>query len=178
MPPEGHRIAPAGRGRPPLAAVLGTAVFVLAVPGTAVVVGPWLLSGWKLREPLLDTVWTRWLGLLLLAAALPLFADFVLRFVREGHGTPAPIAPTRFLVRGGPFRWTRNPGYLGVLGLLAGQGLVFASPAVLVYAAVIGLAFHAFVVAYEEPALRRRFGAEYETYCRAVPRWLPRPPRR
>ena len=91
----------------------------------------------------------------------------------EGRGTPAPIAPTEHLVVGGPFRWVRNPGYLSVVALLVGQALLFASPAFSVYAAVVALGFHLFVVLYEEPTLRRQFGADYETYCRAVPRWVP-----
>jgi protein-S-isoprenylcysteine O-methyltransferase Ste14 len=68
----------------------------------------------------------------------------------------------------------RNPGYVSVLTLLVGQALLFASPGLFAYAAVVALAFHLFVVLYEEPTLQRQFGTEYETYCRAVPRWLPR----
>ena len=79
---------------------------------------------------------------------------------------------------GGPFRWVRNPGYVSVLALLLAQSLIFASPALLAYAAALALGFHLFVVFYEEPTLRRQFGAEYEAYCRAVPRWLPRRPPR
>ena len=63
---------------------------------------------------------------------------------------------------------------MGVLGLIVGQGLLFASASVLVHAAVMALAFHLFVVLYEEPHLRRKFGTEYEEYQRRVPRWLPR----
>src|SRR5262249_19139083 len=102
------------------------------------------------------------------------FAAFNLRFVVEGRGTPAPIAPTEHLVVGGPFRWVRNPGYIAVIALLLGQALLLGSSAVLAYATVVALGFHLFVVFYEEPTLRRQFGAEYETYCHAVPRWIPR----
>lgn len=160
--------------KPPLSAILGTILFVVVVPGVVVVLVPWLLSGWVFRLPLLGTDLTRWLGLGLIVAGLPVFTLFLLRFVREGHGTPAPVAPTKRLVVGGPFRYVRNPGYLGVLAMLAGQGLLFGSVDVLGYAVIVALAFHLFVVAYEEPTLRRTFGAEYEEYCRAVPRWVPR----
>jgi protein-S-isoprenylcysteine O-methyltransferase Ste14 len=159
---------------PLLHAALGTIVFVVLVPGSVVVLGPWLLTGWHIAPPLLGRRLTRLLGAALLVLAVPLFAAFNLRFVVEGHGTPAPIAPTERLVVGGPFRWVRNPGYVSVLALLVGQALLFASPQLFAYAAVVALAFHLFVVLYEEPALRRQFGADYETYCRAVPRWLPR----
>jgi protein-S-isoprenylcysteine O-methyltransferase Ste14 len=117
---------------------------------------------------------TRWLGWALLGLALPLFVLFNLRFVVEGHGTPVPIAPTDRLVVGGPFRWVRTPGYVSVVTLLVGQALVLGSPAVLGYAVVVAIAFHLVVVLYEEPTLRRQFGADYETYCRAVPPWVPR----
>ena len=75
---------------------------------------------------------------------------------------------------GGPFRWVRNPGYIAVVSLVVGQALLFGSGAVLAYAAFLALAFHLFVVFYEEPTLRAQFGEEYDAYCRAVPRWLPR----
>ena len=155
-------------------AALGTVVFVLLAPGSVVVLGPWLLTGWHVAPPLLGWLVTRWLGAALLVLALPLFVAFTLRFVVEGHGTPAPIAPTDCLVVGGPFRWVRNPGYVSVVTLLVGQALVFGSPGLLGYAAVVAIAFHLFVILYEEPTLRRRYGADYEMYCRAVPRWVPR----
>ena len=68
----------------------------------------------------------------------------------------------------------RNPAYLCAVSIILGQGLFLTSTSVLVYAAVVALAFHLFVVLYEEPTLRETFGAEYMTYCREVPRWIPR----
>jgi len=151
-------------------AAIGTLVFTAVLPGTVVVLLPYLLTGWRLAAGLVP----RALGLLLVAAALPVFVAFLLRFVREGLGTPAPIAPTERLVVGGPFQRVRNPGYVAVVALVLGQALLFGSGAVARYAALLALGFHLFVVLYEEPTLRRRFGSEYETYCRRVPRWWPR----
>jgi protein-S-isoprenylcysteine O-methyltransferase Ste14 len=162
--------------RLPIRALVGTIVFVAVVPATVIVLGPYWITGWHLREPFLGTTLTRWLGALLVVAALPVFVSFLGRFVFEGRGTPAPVAPTERLVVGGPFRWTRNPGYVAVDAMLVGQGLVFASPAVLAYAAFIALAFHVFVIVYEEPTLRDTHGEEYERYCLRVPRWIPRRP--
>jgi protein-S-isoprenylcysteine O-methyltransferase Ste14 len=156
-------------------AALGTALFVVLVPGSVIVLGPYLLTGWRFAPPLLGTEATRWLGVALLVFGTPLFLAFILRFVFEGIGTPAPVAPTRHLVVGGPFRWVRNPGYIAVLALVVGQALLFGRRDVLVYAAALAAGFHLFVLLYEEPALRRQFGSEYEAYCRAVPRWLPSP---
>jgi protein-S-isoprenylcysteine O-methyltransferase Ste14 len=101
----------------------------------------------------------------------------VREFVVVGRGTPAPVAPPEALVVSGLYRWVRNPMYVGVLCWLAALALFFASGAIALYAAVVFAGFNAFVMGYEEPALRRRFGAAYERYCRSVPRWLPRPPR-
>jgi protein-S-isoprenylcysteine O-methyltransferase Ste14 len=160
--------------KPPVGAVIGTAAFVLVVPGTAVGLVPYWLSGWVFRPPLLGWSLTPWLGAMLFVLGLPVFVDFVVRFVREGHGTPAPIAPTRHLVVGGPFRYVRNPAYVAVVAMTAGQGLFFGSLRVLLYALGLALGFHLFVVLYEEPTLRRSFGEEYEAYQRHVPRWIPR----
>lgn len=160
--------------KPPRRALLGTIAFTVLVPGTTIVLVPYLLTGWQLAPPLLGIEATRTVGVALLLLAAPLFFRFLSGFVREGHGTPAPIAPTEHLVVGGPFRWIRNPGYVAVVALVAAQGLVFGSGAILLYALVLAVAFHAFVVLYEEPTLRRQFGSAYEQYCREVPRWIPR----
>jgi protein-S-isoprenylcysteine O-methyltransferase Ste14 len=168
--------APHARDRPSWRIILGTILFVLTVPGTVVVLAPYWLTGWRPGPVLLGTSLTRWLGVLLIVIGLPLFTDFVVRFVREGLGTPAPIAPTRHLVVGGPYRVVRNPGYVAVIALLFGQALVLARTELLVYAAAVAAGFHAFVVLYEEPTLRRTFGPQFEAYTRRVPRWLPRPP--
>ncbi|MBW1689100.1 MAG: isoprenylcysteine carboxylmethyltransferase family protein [Deltaproteobacteria bacterium] len=153
-----------------LGPTFGTIVFVALVPSTVIGVIPYALSGWHLAE----AAALRWAGALLLLLALPVFVDFLVRFVREGRGTPAPGADPERLVIGGAFRYVRNPGYVGVLGLIVGQSLLFASAAVLAHAAIMALAFRLFVVLYEEPHLRRKFGTEYEEYQRRVPRWLPR----
>jgi protein-S-isoprenylcysteine O-methyltransferase Ste14 len=153
-----------------LGPTLGTILFVALVPGTVIGSIPYALSGWRLAE----AVALRWAGACLLLLALPVFVDFLVRFVREGRGTPAPGADPERLVIGGAFRYVRNPGYVGVVGLIVGQSLLFASAAVLAHAAIMALAFHLFVVFHEEPYLRRRFGAQYDEYQRRVPRWLPR----
>ncbi len=158
--------------------LIGTVAFVLLAPGTVVGVVPFLLTRWRLAPPLAGCAATRWLGAAVVLAGAPLFYNFVARFVLEGRGTPAPIAPTQRLVVGGAFRWSRNPGYISVIAMLLGQGLFFGSAAVVLYALGVAVAFHLFVVWYEEPTLRRMFGDDYRAYCERVPRWLPRWPRR
>lgn len=96
------------------------------------------------------------------------------RFVIEGIGTPAPIVPTEHLVVGGLYRYVRNPMYLAVTAAIVGQALFFGQFSLVVYAFVVGLPMFAFATWVEEPMLLERFGAEYETYRRAVPGWWPR----
>lgn len=95
-------------------------------------------------------------------------------FVVEGLGTPAPIAPPERLVVGGMYRYVRNPMYVAVLATIGGQTLLLGRPVLLLYGAVMAASVVAFVHWYEEPNLRRRFGADYERYRAAVPGWWPR----
>jgi protein-S-isoprenylcysteine O-methyltransferase Ste14 len=103
-----------------------------------------------------------------------LFDSVFLRFAREGRGTLAPIDPPRFVVRGGAYRIIRNPMYVANVAIVVGSAAMFRSPQLLAWAVGILLAFHVFVVAYEEPTLRRLFGEDYDTYRRDVGRWIPR----
>ena len=109
-----------------------------------------------------------------LGACLSLWCvkDFVVR----GRGTPAPFDPPTQLVLKGPYRYVRNPMYVGLFLVLVGEAMLYASFFVLLYALFLVAAAHIFVVFYEEPTLRRRFGESYKQYLRSVPRWLPRMP--
>ena len=96
------------------------------------------------------------------------------RFAREGRGTLAPIDPPRFVVRGGAYRVVRNPMYVANVAIILGCGAVFGAWVLVAWAAVVLVAFHLFVVIYEEPTLERIFGVDYEAYRRSVGRWFPR----
>jgi len=95
-------------------------------------------------------------------------------FAARGLGTPAPIAPTKFLVTTALHRYVRNPMYLGVALAILGEAALFRSIHVAEYAGIMLLIAHTFVVLYEEPTLQRQFGESYEEYRRNVPRWIPR----
>lgn len=154
------------------AAVLSAGFFVVA-PGTVVGLIPWLITGWRFSQPLPGWAAARVVGAVLIAAGLiPPISAFT-EFVKAG-GTPIPIAPTEHLVVTGFNRYVRNPMYVGLLGAIIGQALLFGNFRLLIYAAAAWLVPAAFVHWYEEPTLARRFGAEYEEYRRAVPAWLPR----
>ena len=95
-------------------------------------------------------------------------------FLVKGKGTPAPIDPPKELVVSGLYKVVRNPMYVGVLLMLIGHFLCFWYLSLLIYAVFFFIAFHLFVINYEEPNLKKRFGATYEDYISKVPRWMPR----
>lgn len=155
-------------------AAIGSAMFFLAAPGMVAGLIPWLLTWWQSRE-----VGTWWLvaqivGVALIAAAVAVVVHSFARFVSEGRGTPAPVAAPEQLVVGGLYRYVRNPMYVGVVGAILGQALLLARWELGVYAGVVALVVTAFVTAYEEPELSRRFGEQYTEYQRHVGRWWPR----
>ncbi len=114
------------------------------------------------------------LGILLIAAGVALLGACIFEFARSGRGTLAPVDPPRQLVVQGLYRYVRNPMYLSVTAILLGELLVTRSPALLAYWALWFAAVNLFVIGYEEPALRRQFGASYAQYADAVGRWIPR----
>ena len=117
--------------------------------------------------------WTPALGIAVMAVGGTLALACVATFVTRGEGTPAPMDSPRKFVVAGPYRFVRNPMYIGGFLVLAGFGLYERSPAILFFALPWLLLAHLFVVLYEEPHLRTKFGSPYETYCRSVRRWLP-----
>ncbi|MFF4362743.1 methyltransferase family protein [Streptomyces sp. NPDC001604] len=153
------------------AAALGATLFLFLAPGTVVVLLPWWLTGWRAGD------WwppVRVLGLLPLVAGAVVLLSAYVRFVVEGSGTPAPVAPPEHLVVGGLYRYVRNPMYVAVVAAIGGQGLLLARPVLFGYGACAAGAMWAFATWYEQPALTRRFGADYTRYRRAVPGWWPR----
>ena len=141
----------------------------------------WLAPPARALDPMLGLGplpgWSRIAAWVLLAlggaTALGCAATFVWR--GEG-GTPAPFDPPRVFVAVGPYRWVRNPMYLGGVALLAGFGLWHRSPSMTALAGVFLLAAHLFVRFREEPVLKERFGESYRAYRRRVNRWVPAPP--
>jgi protein-S-isoprenylcysteine O-methyltransferase Ste14 len=154
------------------AAILGSFCFLLA-PGVVAGLVPRWISHWQIKAPLLGIAAFRVIGATLIVLGVPMLLDSFARFAVQGLGTPAPVFPTKHLVVTGLYRHVRNPMYVGVIALIAGQGLLFGNLRVLEYGALVWLAFYLFVLSYEEPKLRRTFGDEYREFCRNVPRWLP-----
>ncbi|HEU4559745.1 MAG TPA: isoprenylcysteine carboxylmethyltransferase family protein [Longimicrobium sp.] len=154
--------------------LLKTLLFTVLVPGTvAGVIPAWIRGGWRIHAP----AWAALAGgaVLLVGAGIYLWCAW--DFATAGRGTPLPQDPPRALVARGLYRFSRNPMYVGVVTAVVGQALWARSGGIAAYAAVLAAVFHLRVVRFEEPVLRRSFGADYERYIVEVPRWFGRPAR-
>lgn len=151
---------------------LKTLLFTILVPGTVTILVPGLLlsSPWN-RFPLAGGIF-RYAGLAFAFLGALIYLRCAREFAFAGKGTPAPIDPPKKLVAKGLYRYTRNPMYLGVLGVILGEALWFESLLLAGYGVLLFSGFHLFIVFYEEPALRRKFEEAYQRYCEATPRWL------
>src|SRR5262245_32808963 len=155
-------------------AALGSSIFFVSAPVMVAGVIPWWLTKWAFGRSGSFAWPLRLAGVVLIAAGLAVLVSAFARFVMEGGGTPAPIAPTDRLVVGGLYRHVRNPMYLAVLAIIVGEALALWRFDLLAYGAVVGVAMVSFVHFYEEPVLTDRYGVEYTRYRRAVPGWWPR----
>ena len=152
--------------------LLHTAVFVALAPGAMIAGVPALivwLSAAEAGGPGALAV-----AAIVLAAGLAIFLWCVADFVMRGRGTPDPNRPPTELVVHGLFAVVRNPMYVGVVTMIAGEAVLFLSPWLAAWAVAAIAAFHVRVIVYEEPTLARTFGASWESYRARVPRWLPR----
>jgi protein-S-isoprenylcysteine O-methyltransferase Ste14 len=150
------------------------ALFTLLVPGVVAGVVPYLLlrsrTGNAGGLPPVHAP----AGFVLLGLGLGVYLWCAWNFAATGGGTPAPTDPPQRLVVRGLYRYVRNPMYLGVLSVLLGEAWMFTTGGLVHYALGAWLVWHVVVVGFEEPGLRRRFGAAYVEYCAHVRRWWPR----
>ena len=114
----------------------------------------------------------QYLGSMIFILGFMLMLICIANFAIRGRGTLSPVDPTKKLVIGGPYKFSRNPMYVGVMMILIGESIFFQSTATCIYSLVIFIAFYTFVVFFEEPYLRERFGDEYNRYVRNVRRWV------
>jgi protein-S-isoprenylcysteine O-methyltransferase Ste14 len=155
-------------------AIVGSLVFFAIAPGTVAGVIPWAISDWQWQPVPFAIAPLRWLGTAFIVTGVAILLDSFARFALQGLGTPAPVYPTELLIATGLYRFVRNPMYLAVLAIIFGQALLLGDARLIVYGAIIWLAFHIFVLVYEEPTLRDRYGPQFDAYCGQVPRWRPR----
>jgi len=153
---------------------LKTLLFTVIAPGILLVLIPFLLAWPNIGKFSIESPLVSQLGWVLVSLGSSIYFWCAFNFTFFGKGTPAPIAPPKTLVIRGLYRFVRNPMYVGAAFILFGETLLFSSFLVFGYAVLRMLVWHRFVVSYEEPRLRARFGESYERYCQSVPRWLPR----
>jgi protein-S-isoprenylcysteine O-methyltransferase Ste14 len=152
-------------------------LWTILLPGVFAGYMPWRFFGlgraqFDLTSP------TQLLGLVCIGLGVALLAACIFEFARSGRGTLSPVDPPRHLVVRGLYRYVRNPMYLSVTVIILGEALVTHSVALTGYWAVWFGCANLFVIVYEEPALRQRFGESYDEYTQRVGRWIPRfPPR-
>src|SRR5436305_14815494 len=145
-------------------------LFSVLVPGTVAVLVPrWTIGGFFLPQKALLSC----TGIVLITCGTAVYLRCAWEFAVNGLGTPAPIAPTKFLVTTALHRHVRNPMYIGVALVILGESVIFRSLHLVLYAAAMLTIAHIFVVLYEEPTLRRQFAESYDEYVRTVPRWVP-----
>jgi protein-S-isoprenylcysteine O-methyltransferase Ste14 len=151
--------------------------FALILPGSVTLLIPYFIL--SARGGIAVPRWgpVQYVACIVIAAGAAVLIRCIADFARIGRGTLAPVDPPKTLVIRGLYRYARNPMYLGVLCVLLGEALLFQSVPLLTYTAVWFLFVNLFVIFYEEPALRGRFGESYEQYRRAVGRWIPRRPK-
>ena len=155
-------------------ATFGSFAFFLVAPAVVAGVVPFALVGWTMQSPLVGLPGERLVGVVAVGAGLACLVDCFARFALQGRGTPGPVEQTEVLVASGLYRFVRNPMYVCVLAIVLGQALLFDHAWLVPYAGLLLVLFHLFVLLYEEPTLRRRFGESYENYCLHVRRWWPR----
>ena len=155
-------------------AALGSLLFFVIAPGTLAVYIPWSITDWHMQPAFLGLDALRFVGAaFVLLGSIAIVESFV-RFVWKGFGTPAPVAPPIKLVVTGFYRRVRNPIYVGLIAIAFGDALIFGDERMLIYAAILWLFFHVWVLAIEEPGLVSAFGDEFAIFKANVPRWLPR----
>jgi protein-S-isoprenylcysteine O-methyltransferase Ste14 len=147
-------------------------LFALILPGAGGVYLPW----WILTQSGANPRPVVWPALSAVICGALLYVACQWMFATVGRGTPGPWDAPRHFVAVGPYRWVRNPIYIAALLVVVGEAWLFLSVPLLVYGVAAAVAFHLFVVLYEEPTLHKRFGAEYEQYRSTVWRWIPHLP--
>jgi len=157
-----------------LFAIFASAVFLVVAPGSVAGFVPWWISQWQMFPAIFGLEPIRWIGVGLILFGVLIVVEAFARFAWQGLGTPAPTFPTKHLVVSGLYRYVRNPMYCAIIGIILGQGLLFGDARLFLYAAVVWLSFHLFVLGNEEPTLQRTYGEDYAAFCAAVPRWIPR----
>ena len=148
-------------------------LFTLLQPGMVAGIIPYFILGNRAKNVFGQSFqYYQVAGALLFLLGFLVMITCIISFAVNGKGTLSPVDPTKKLVTTGLYRFSRNPMYVGVMLILAGEALFFLSPDLLIYACMVFAAFFLFILLHEEPRLEKDFGAEYANYCKRVKRWF------
>jgi protein-S-isoprenylcysteine O-methyltransferase Ste14 len=150
-------------------------VFTLLVPFPMACVIPWLITRWQFQPPLLGVEAGRWAGAIMIVMGAAWLLSAIAWFAYEGV---KPYPPIERVITTGPYAYSRNPMYGGVVMVMIGQGLLFGSRAGVIYGICWLVAFLVFERTIDDPFIIKRMGKTYEDYLQSVPGWIPRRRRR
>ena len=153
---------------------LKSAVATIVVPGTACFLLPYLILTRAHVQLTSSLSLVQGIAIVLAGLGIYMVVWVSTAFVRQGKGTPIPIIPPTRLVISGFYRFVRNPMYVGALLIILAEAVYFRSAALILYALAVWTALHVAILTFEEPQLKKRFGADYELYQKSVPRWIPK----
>jgi protein-S-isoprenylcysteine O-methyltransferase Ste14 len=147
--------------------------FTILQPGVVAGLVPYLLIRVDEKEKILQSFQIlQYTGIFLFVIGFLIMMNCILNFAIHGKGTLSPADPTKQLVIAGLYKYSRNPMYVGVILMLIGEAFFFQSGRLCIYSILIFLVFHLFIVFFEEPRLKKDFGAEYDQFCNKVRRWV------
>ena len=147
--------------------------FTILQPGIVAGLVPlWIIGG--NIDSIVSNVWQlhHYIGVIIFLFGFAIMLWCIINFAFKGRGTLSPVDPTKKLVISGLYNFSRNPMYVGVILILAGEAIFFQSANLWVYLLLVSITFHLFVIYIEEPRLRKDFGEEYNLYCQKVKRWF------
>ncbi|MET0753252.1 MAG: isoprenylcysteine carboxylmethyltransferase family protein [Pyrinomonadaceae bacterium] len=151
---------------------LKTILWSIFVPGTLTTFVPFLIIS-KFENYSFELSYFRYFGIIPILFGVLLYSWCAWNFTFTGEGTPAPFDAPKKVVAIGAYKFVRNPMYVAVVTILLGEAIFFESPSLAVYALILFSIFHIWILIYEEPILRKKFGTSYEEYCGKISRWLP-----
>jgi protein-S-isoprenylcysteine O-methyltransferase Ste14 len=147
--------------------------FTILQPGLVAGLIPYWILGRELSNIRITSLQLRqYAGVVLFIIGLAIMLSCIVNFAVKGRGTLSPADPTKHLVVGGLYKYSRNPMYVGVMMMLIGEAIFFESTDLWVYLIIVFIGFHLFILLHEEPRLKKDFEAEYKEYCKKVRRWI------
>lgn len=156
-----------------LSLVLRNLLFTILQPGLVVALLPYLIIRNRISGAFSPPFQLHhYAGSVMFIIGLMIMFSCIIAFALKGRGTLSPADPTKRLVVGGLYKYSRNPMYVGVMLALIGEAIFFRSANIWIYLLIVFTVFNMFILFHEEPRLKKDFGEEYRNYCKKVNRWI------